>query len=61
MVAAHAGECIASMPVGERAASIVDHLDLYACAAILRAIDAPAREPPARAAEPEISGPLRLL
>ena len=60
MVAAHAGECIASMPV-ENAASIVDHLDLYACAAILRSIDASAREPLLAAAEPEISGPLRLL
>jgi magnesium transporter len=60
MVAAHAGECMASMPV-ENAASIVDHLDLYACAAILRSIDAAAREPLLIAANPEITGPLRLL
>jgi magnesium transporter len=60
MVATHAAECFAAMPV-ETGAAVLAHVNLYAAASVMRAMEPAAREPLLAGADADVSMALRLL
>jgi magnesium transporter len=60
MVAVIAGQCLLSIPV-EKAVAVLERLDVYSAASILRTVEPAIRKPLLDAADDDVAVPLRLM